>query len=547
MRRPVGARVKGARTQQTPLMQPREFAHPILDCATSARVEGRLLADEEAVWNAMEAAGRGVADAALDDYRELREVPRAPRVLALLGKGNNAGDALIACHRVLERYPEAEITAVRLFEADAFAPVAGQAYDRVKAELRDHPVGAADDAAAIEARIRELGGADGFDIGFDGLLGMAFKPPVRSPVRELIDAVNAYEKIRLRAAIDLPSGMGDERDERPFRADFTYATGIAKAPLFRGANPSCGRVRYLDLGFFREDAPEAEGAGRHVLTESILDPLRRFRPAHVDKRRFGHLFILGGSAYMPGALLMTVQAAVRSGAGLVTVFAPASVAANLAAQVPEAMWVPWPETSNGTLSPGASSLLTDRVEAASALLMGPGLGQDRNTEMLARETVRTVATPMVLDADALRFRVIEACANRKESFGPVVVTPHAGEFARISRYDAEQAEDDGALRDFCRAKRVFTVLKGPQTRVCDGDHLWIQTFGGPVFSRGGSGDLLAGILGGTLAQGAEDVAGSVARGVVLHGMAGEALARRRGQVAVHTVEILEELASVLRR
>jgi NAD(P)H-hydrate epimerase len=242
---------------------------------------------------------------------------------------------------------------------------------------------------------------------------------------------------------------------------------------------------------------------------------------------------------------MAVQAALRSGVGLVTAFAPVSAAATLAAQVPEAIWVPWPESSSGTLSPKALPLLTERIGKADAVLIGPGMGADRNTDFLAQQIVTNVDLPIILDADALRPRAIDMIRNRKSSAGPVVITPHMGEFIRIAKLRKPET-DPRKLIEFSSNTRVNLVLKGPITRLCDGKHVYMNTYGGPVLSRGGSGDLLAGLIGGMIAQDKKDIPLATARAITYHGLAAERLARARGQVAVRTTEVLEFLPEVLR-
>jgi NAD(P)H-hydrate epimerase len=504
-----------------------------------------VLVDEAAEWSAMKRAGQGIARFLVEDYAELRPVPEHLRILALLGKGNNGGDALIACGQLLADFPRARVDLVLTSPADEFSPLAARAMQQLEGRVQTHQISERSKAAEITRLFNEASEGKGFHICLDGLLGVAFKPPVREPMATLIKAVNAYEAIDLRAAVDLPSGKGDACDEDThFHADFTYATGIAKKPLFNGI-ADCGRIRYVELGFF--DTPQGAelDSKESILTESVLDPIRRLRPASVDKREFGHLFIIGGSAFMPGALLMTVQAAVRSGGGLVTAFAPASVASALAAQVPEAMWIPWPETANGTLSPRAMPLLLDRVGRASAVLAGPGMGKDRHTELVVQEIVRNVELPVLLDADALRARVVEVVQKRRAHFGRVVITPHMGEFMRVAKL-AEANYSAEALLDFSSSYRVMTVLKGPNTRICDGETLIYNTQGGPVLSRGGSGDILSGLIGGMIAQNNVCVSTAVARGVILHGLAAQRLARAKGQVAVHTTQILDYLPEVLR-
>ena len=520
------------------------YAHPVLSCEQAKDVEASLLVDQDAEWLAMKSAGQGIAELIIQDYSELKPPPAHLRVLALIGKGNNGGDALIACGQLLADFPRAQVDLILTCPADELRPLAAKALQQLEGRIQAHQVSQSQTASDITELLEQIGGKEGFHICIDGLLGMSFSPPLREPIAALIEAVNVHEQIDLRAAVDLPSGRGDENSELTFEADFSYATGIAKKPLFEGI-ADCGRIRYVDLGFFDSEESETAECKESILLPEVLDPMRRLRPAAVDKRKFGHIFIVGGSAYMPGALLMAVKAAVRSGVGLVTAFVPASVAGALAAQVPEAMWIPWPETNNGTLNIRALPLLTDRIDQASAVLVGPGMGKDRNTETLTQEILRHVELPVILDADALRSRVVEVAQKRKPHFGPVVVTPHMGEFMRMAKLATANYDID-ALLEFTKFYRVTAVLKGANTRICDGESVIYNTTGGPVLSRGGSGDILAGLVGGMVAQNNECVHTAVARGVMLHGLAAQRLARAKGQVAVHTVEVLDYLSDVLR-
>jgi NAD(P)H-hydrate epimerase len=526
-------------------MKKRPHLHPVLSCEQALAYESSVLTDEASEWSAMKSAGKGIARLVIQDYSELRPAPEHLRILALIGKGNNGGDALIACGQLLADFPRARVDLILTTPPDELRALAARALQQLEGRVHAHQLEAVSDTDTITQQLDEASGGKGYHICIDGLLGMSFKPPVREAMVTLIRAVNQYEAIDLRAAVDLPSGMGDDPDpDIRFDADFTYATGIVKQPLFAGI-ADCGRVRYVDLEFFIRPQAESLKVKESILTTAVLDPLRRLRPASVDKRAFGHLFVVGGSAYMPGALLMSVQAAVRSGVGLVTAFAPASVASVLSAQVPEAMWIPWPETANGTLSPRAMPLLLDRVKDASAVLVGPGMGKDRHTEVMVQEIVRSVEVPIVLDADALRVRVVEVAQKRRSHFGRIVLTPHMGEFMRIAKLaDANYTAE--ALLKFCQSNQVITVLKGPNTRICDGESVIYNTQGGPVLSRGGSGDILAGLIGGMIAQDRQDVPTSVARGLMLHGLAAQCLARAKGQVAVQTTQLLDFLPEVLR-
>jgi hydroxyethylthiazole kinase-like uncharacterized protein yjeF len=272
------------------------------------------------------------------------------------------------------------------------------------------------------------------------------------------------------------------------------------------------------------------------LTADTLAPLRRLRPAHSDKRSFGHAMIVGGSRGYPGAVIMAVHAALRSGAGLVTAFVPESLSAACAARLPEAMWVGWPETPEGGLALEGLHLWHERGERASALVIGPGLGRSREPLTLVTELIKGSAVPLVLDADALQSTVVDAIGGRA-----AVLTPHAGEFERIA---------GGADLSRYAAKTGATiVLKGPLTTVAGGANAGVRyhaPFGGPVLARGGSGDLLAGLIGGLLAQDPGDPFGAACRGVVWHGAAADELARAHGQNAVQTTQLLDFLPIALR-
>ena len=243
--------------------------------------------------------------------------------------------------------------------------------------------------------------------------------------------------------------------------------------------------------------------------------------------------------------MMAAEAAVRSSVGLVTAFAPASAAASLAAQVPEAMWVPWPETNDGSLAPDAIDLLLKRANQATALLIGPGMGNFDSTRLLAHKILTSVDTPTLLDADALHHEVISSILSRQANSAPIILTPHLGEFLRITKLP-KSAVSNKALKAFCRQFQAITVLKGPYTRISDGAEVWYNVRGGPVLARGGSGDLLAGLIGGLVARKQLDVHSAIACGVLLHGMAAEQLAREKGQNCVHTRQLLDYLPDVIR-
>jgi NAD(P)H-hydrate epimerase len=332
--------------------------------------------------------------------------------------------------------------------------------------------------------------------------------------------------IRFRASVDLPSGLAEAG---AFRADFTYATGSVKEDLIGCAN--AGRPRYIDLGFF--DGGDAIGAaGDRILLGSVLGPLSGLRPASSDKRSQGHLALVGGSGHFPGAILMSTLAALQSGVGLVTAFVPERLAGIYAARAPEAMWVGLPESASGGLAARGLSRVVKGAARATAIAIGPGMGREAGTLALIRGVVRTSRVPLVIDADALQAGIVGL------GKAPRILTPHAGELERISR--------GRGLRQLARALPAVISAKGPVTRICDGGPTYHAFCGGPVLSRGGSGDLLAGLTGGLLAQTPGQPLAAACRAVAWHGKAADLLARARGQTAVQIPEWLDFLSPALR-
>ncbi len=531
-------------------------SHPVLSCSEAKTWESSMLKDETSEWAAMQQAGTAIAHAALNDFKEIGDLPDHARLLVLVGKGHNGGDALLAAKMILEQYPHATAEVVFCFGEAALRPLA----KRSLAALR---------GTGLPTRVRTIhmgpeSHATAYDLSLDGIFGFQFRPPLDPANAELIARVNSHPHIKLRAAVDLPSGLGETNADTIFRADFTYATGIVKSPVIEAANAAhVGRLRYLDLGFFEvgrvipnppslpvsvvvggalaaprcaTSTPPTCNFGNvvdRILLPAILQPLAQLRPAQTDKRTYGHLFVLGGSRNYPGAVLMTVQAALRSGVGLLTAFVPESLVPEYAVRFPEAMWVGLPQTAQGGLAQLGLNLVLEKLSRASALVIGPGLGTETETLALVQAVVATAKVPFLLDADALRPEVV-ASARGKSFIG----TPHAGEFKRIA--------GELSLRDFCQQRGAVVVQKGPLTRVTDGGAVYHSLFGGPVLARGGSGDLLAGLIGGLLAQNPDDLLLAAARGVVWHGLAADLLARDRGQVAVQTTQLLDYLTPALR-
>jgi NAD(P)H-hydrate epimerase len=256
--------------------------------------------------------------------------------------------------------------------------------------------------------------------------------------------------------------------------------------------------------------------------------------------------VVGGSRLMTGAVCLTAAAASRVGAGLVQVAVPEGILPVIQSQVREATFLPLPQTPAGTVSASATDVLAERLAAADALALGPGMTTDEETAGWIRGLVAATPVPTVLDADGLNAfagRAAELATRR----GDLVLTPHAGEFARLAETTAREVAADrvGHVRSLAARTQATVLLKGTRTLVGTPEgHVRVNPTGGPYLATGGTGDVLTGAIAGLLARGLTPVdASSVA--AFLHGRAGAMAAARSGE-GTTAGDVLEQLPAALR-
>lgn len=514
--------------------------HALLSNEDAVRYEQEILGNDDALTgSAMFSAGEAVGRAILDDFREIGPFPENPAVLILAGKGHNAGDAFHAACVLCENRPEARVVVLLTSARSEMKPLSQQALDRLIG------CGAAVELLLDSPENRAQLVQCEWDIAIDGLLGISFRSPLSEELAGLIRWANTdlANKTALRAAVDLPSGLDENFSAPVFQADFSYATGFAKLALFRkGAQEFTGRIRVLPIA----EIPAPAHQTRHqVVLESSLRQLRKLRPANSNKRDYGHVLILAGSLNMPGAALMATQGALHAGAGLVTTFSPSNIASRIASAVPEAMWQPLPVQMDGSLEKEVVDIIHRAEQGAQVLLVGPGLRVDRASMFALSRIVRECLIPLVIDASALTPDIVSSVLARPSTSGPVVITPHWGEYQRLNNGRLTEYEPE-VLMQFCQKFKLTTLLKGPVTRICDGKTLLELPVGGPVLARGGSGDILAGMVATLLAQNPESPLQATAMAGSWHGAAATAWAKEQGSRAVRTTGLLDYLAPVTR-
>ena len=271
------------------------------------------------------------------------------------------------------------------------------------------------------------------------------------------------------------------------------------------------------------------------------------RSPDAHKGDFGRLLILAGCREMPGAAVLAARAALRGGAGLVTVAVPQGILGTVQAHLVEATFLPLEETRTGGVSRTARDALLDAAEKAGAFVAGPGLGVSKDSRALVYELIRRVACPLLLDADALNV-LGEDLGGLRDRPGPAVLTPHPGEMARL--FGTATKGIQAKRRDFAarcaRRSGAVVVLKGFRTLVTDGEVCFENPTGNPGMATGGMGDVLSGFLGAFLARGLPPVEAAIL-GVFLHGFAGDLAAQKHGQESLIASDVIAALPEAFSR
>lgn len=473
----------------------------------------------------MENAGRAVAEE-LMEWSRGKTLPSLPW-LVLVGKGNNGGDGIVAARHLIERGVQAS-----LLYAEDPEQLGGDA------ALQRDIAG----RLGIPAMVYRPGEIDwsGYSGIVDGLLGTGTRGAPREPYASLIREANG-SGLPI-AAIDIPSGLNADTGETGdpcIRAELTVTLAFAKCGLVQYPGVSvAGRVVVKPIGIPDRLADEY-GAQTWLAVPETMErqlgialPLDRVADGH--KGTFGHALVVAGSATYSGAGLLAAKAAVRAGAGLVSWALPRRVAGAMLGHVPEVLIVPADEDADGNWTASSADAIAKLATGKDAVLVGPGLGRFAGEEDWLRHIWTSVQAPLVLDADALNI-VAESggLAKWPRRTAPVVLTPHPGEMARLCGMTTRDVQRDriGLARSFAEQHGVILVLKGARTVTALPDgRAFVNPTGNPGMATGGTGDVLAGLLAGLLAQGISPAAAAVA-GVYLHGEAGDRAASSRSSAA----------------
>jgi NAD(P)H-hydrate epimerase len=482
----------------------------------------------------MENAGRQVVSAMEAAFDWLPEA----RVAVLAGRGNNGGDGFVVA-RVLS---QAGVD-VQVYLVGAAADVRGDA--RLNLDILGR-LGL--DVAEIQtAQDWELHGAEVLrrDLVVDALFGTGLKTPLEGLAETIAQDLNASAVPVV--AVDLPSGLAAD-DPAPIgpvvEASLTVTFGAPKLPLVLPPGEDvAGSVIVADIGIPAGVIDGLPGPRVESMRADDVRPLVPVRARDAHKGQFGHALIAAGSRGKTGAAHLGAMAALRSGAGLVTVATPSSCLPIVASMGAEYMTIALEERPDGTASRAAADAVIGRGH--DVIAAGPGIGTGLDQQAFVLALLERSTQPLVLDADALTVASANAAALRGTPERPVVLTPHPGEMARLAGLSAAdvQRQRINVARDFATGHHVYVILKGYRTLVATPEGaVYINPTGNPGMATGGSGDVLTGMVAGWLAQGL-GVTAACLLAVYLHGAAGDLAAAELGEAAVTAGDIIAHLGA----
>ena len=472
----------------------------------------------------MERAGRGLSDLVL-------ELAPTGRIAVVCGRGNNGGDGLVAARRLRELGREVDV--LMLGDPGELRGDARNNFERLPGTPPAQFTAAALAGAAAVV---------------DAILGTGFSGEPREPAAGAIRAINdAAEGARgaVVIACDVPSGVDastGEISEVAVRADATATFHAAKPGLWISPGKDhSGEVRVVAIGI-PPGGPADPRIG--LIEDSVREAIPR-RGRESTKFAAGSVLVCGGSTGLTGAPSMASESAARAGAGYITALVPASLNPIFEVRLLEVMTVTLPD-AGGSLELGGADTVLQRAERADSLVLGPGLGREADALELARTVAAAAELPLLLDADGLNAHA-GALASLAARNHPTVMTPHAGELARLLQTDsaAVGARRLHSAREAAAAARAVIVLKGDDTIVAEpSGRVGVSRGGASALATAGTGDVLSGLIGAYLAKRMDPFEAACA-GVLVHARAGQLAGLEIGSEGVIASDVIARLPRAL--
>lgn len=480
----------------------------------------------------MENAGKSVVD---ELQRRVRNLSKKT-VVIFCGKGNNGGDGFVVARLLHEARADVKVVLV--------GPGADAAVDAQKNfERLDRSITESYPKFRVRKNVQP-------EIIVDAMFGTSFKGELKG---EYLDAVRwCNDQKSYKVAIDIPSGLDGETGEvmtDAFCADLTVTLSNPKLGFYRhNAKDFTGEVVVADIGIPAEAIEK--NSGNIFLVERLdIQALIPRRRSNSHKHSVGKVFILAGSKGMTGAALLASQSAMRSGAGQVILGIPESEYPIIAKRTLEVMPYPLPSTKKGSIALAAKNDIDKKIAWANIVVIGCGMSQNAETQELIRQLIRESEIPMIIDADGLNALAGDLSILRNKKSKNVILTPHGGEFARLTGKTSSEIESKKFeyASDFAQQYDVVLVLKGAPTIIATpAGIIFVNATGNPGMSTAGSGDVLAGIIASLYGQGLSPEGSSVA-GVYIHGLAGDISKEKKGVLSMMTSDIIKNLPTAIRQ
>jgi ADP-dependent NAD(P)H-hydrate dehydratase / NAD(P)H-hydrate epimerase len=459
------------------------------------------------------------------------------RIVVVCGKGNNGGDGLAIARQLHIRFNPRYLWIVLISDSEEMSG----------------------DAAANLRMLRACGVQEYREFGpemraatlvVDAILGTGLSGPAKGAALDAILEINSAFPFAKVVAVDIPSGLSGESGTPPgeyVRADATITFTAPK--VCHVMPPACDLMGDLEIAPIGSPPSLYENDERIKLAlvtpESIASCFRP-RPRDSNKGKFGHILLVAGSRAKPGAAAMAGLAALHAGAGLVTVACPQSALASVASHAAELMTEPLPETASGEIAGSAFDRIVELAAKRTLIAIGPGIGTSDETRELVQRLFAEAAEPMVIDADALNCLAETAWMGNRALR---VLTPHPGEMSRLTGCPIPEIQADriSSARSLAENRKVVVVLKGERTLIGFPDgRVWINPTGSPAMAKGGTGDILTGMVSGLLGQFPDDPDRAIAAAVYLHSLAGEIAAKHLAEQTVIATDLLRYLSEGIR-
>jgi ADP-dependent NAD(P)H-hydrate dehydratase / NAD(P)H-hydrate epimerase len=483
----------------------------------------------------MERAGEGIAGAILERFARAAK----KGVLIVAGKGNNGGDGFVVARLLKKKRISCEVALLaRRDDLTADAAQNLRAWVKLKGKVTEID---SNKLHLLSERIANNG------LLVDAILGTGTKNTVTGLFSEVITLMNASGLPTV--AVDIPSGLDSDRGwplGTAIQAEMTVSLGYPKLGevIYPGLT-HVGELVVADIGI--ESRAVVEVAPQTELLE--LETVRWLVPrrqADTHKGSYGHLLVVAGARGKTGAAILSCRAAMRAGAGLVTLAAPRALNNIFTSSLVEVMTEPLGDDTSEQLE-----MLTDvewrrLLERKNVVLFGPGIGVSEATHHSIRWLLRNLELPWVIDADGLNNLALELDRLR-QARTPPILTPHPGEMARLigKNTAAVNADRIEVARGFALAHRCHLILKGARTVIATADgKVFINPTGNPGMASGGMGDVLAGIIAALLGQGLSGV-DAMKLGVYVHGYVGDRVAESKGPIGILASDIVEGLPKAL--